>query len=81
MPDMLNRSARIIRWNSHEFVKCPVGALASHRRWGMVRILSSSGWNRLVEAIDPPASHAHGAWGRWVALVDVRDLEISRGAL
>jgi hypothetical protein len=78
---MRTRSARIIPWNSHETVKCPVGALASHRRWGPVRILSSSGWNRLIEALEPQASNAHEAWGRRVALVDVRELEASGGAL
>jgi hypothetical protein len=78
---MRARSARIIRWNSHETVKCPVGALASHRHWGRVRILSSSGWNRLIEALEPPESDARGAWGRWVALVDVRELEAGRRSL
>jgi hypothetical protein len=78
---MRPRSARIIPWNSHETVKCPAGALASHRRWGLVRVLSSSGWNRLIEALEPPVSDARGAWGRWVTLVDVRELEAGRGAL
>ena len=78
---MRARSARIIPWNSHETVKCPIGALASHRRWGLVRILSSSGWNRLVEAIERPESDGRAAWGRWVALVDVRELEAGRSAL
>ena len=77
---MRTHGARIIPWNSHETVKCPVGALASHRRWGLVRILSSSGWNRLIEAIEPPVSGSCAAWGRWVALVDVRELEATRGA-
>jgi hypothetical protein len=78
---MRARSARIIRWNSHETVKCPVGSLASHRRWGRVRILSSSGWNRLIEALEAPESDTGGAWGRWVALVDVRELEAGRSSL
>jgi hypothetical protein len=42
-------SARVVTWNSHETVKCPVGAFAWHPRLGRGRVLASRGWTRLVE--------------------------------
>jgi hypothetical protein len=42
-------SARVVTWNSHETVKCPVGAFAWHPRLGRGRVVASRGWTRLVE--------------------------------
>lgn len=71
--------ATIIRWNSHETVKCPAGSTAHHPRYGRVKVLKATGWQRLVEA------HRYARWTtpygatvtfpeRFSMLVDVRDL-------
>jgi hypothetical protein len=70
---------RVIVWNSHETVKCPVGSLAQHPRWGRVKVVRATGWQRLVEA------HRYSKWTtpygatitfpeRFSAFVDVREL-------
>ena len=45
-------SGRVVYWNSHESVKCPVGADAWHARFGHGKVLASRGWTRLVEFYD-----------------------------
>jgi hypothetical protein len=70
----------VIVWNSHETVKCPVGSLAQHPRYGRVKVVRASGWQRLVEA------HRYARWTtpygstitfpeRFSAFVDVRELQ------
>ena len=39
----------VIRWNSQETVKCPVGSTGYHPQYGRVRVLRADGWCRLVE--------------------------------
>jgi len=36
-------SGRVVYWNSHESVKCPVGADAWHARFGHGKVLASRG--------------------------------------
>jgi hypothetical protein len=68
----------VIRWNSSELVKCPVGALARHDTYGWVTVVAAAGWTRTIESYRYESCRASGAMERTPRRVrhsvDVREL-------
>jgi hypothetical protein len=70
----------VVRWNSHETVKCPAGTFGWHPSHGRVRVLKADGWKRLVEIRSESMILASSGAPitfpeRRLQLVDVRELE------
>ena len=70
----------VIQWNSNEFVKCPVGALARHETHGWVTVVGAAGWTRTIESYRYEPCLTSGAIERTprrvLHSVDVRELRL-----
>lgn len=69
----------VIRWNSHESVKCPAGSQALHPQFGIVEVQAAQGWQRVVRfrvrvPFDTSLGRVHLASGIRTCVVDVREL-------